>query len=158
MRERQELAGRVSIVLRDPAGRVVERRQVDNLITTAGRTLLANALTGVVQVQSQYLTVDVGSSSTTPNEADTALGARVDSAPAQIMAPKVVTAGGTTRVVATVSAMLPATGTAEPQQLQEAGIVVTLPGQTPVLYNHVTFPVITRAGNLEMTLTWEVTF
>jgi hypothetical protein len=158
MRERQELAGRVSIVLRDPDGRVVQSRQVNNLITTAGRTLLANALTGAVQVQSQYLKINLGSSSTAPTAADTALGAQVDSVPAQIIAPKVVTEAGATRVVATVTATLPATGSATPQQLQEAGIVITLPGQAPVLYNHVTFPVITRAGNLEMTLTWEVMF
>ena len=145
MRERQELAGRVHVVLRDPAGHVVERRQVNNLITTAGRRLLADALTGTVQIDSQSLRIVVGSSGATPTAADTALGAQVDGAPAQILPPKETSDSGSVRVVATISATLPATGAAAPQQLQEAGIVIALPDRPPVLYNHVTFPVITRS-------------
>ena len=53
---------------------------------------------------------------------------------------------------------LPPTGSADPQPLQEAGILISVTGAEPVLYNRVTFPVVNRAGNLEMTLSWEVIF
>ena len=158
MRERQELAGRVSIVLRDPARGEVARYRFDNLITSAGRTLLANALTGAVQIQSQYLSIDVGTGTVAPAVTDTALNARADGAAAQIGPPKLVSDAGGQRVVATVSATLPATGAAAAQALTEAGIAIALPGAAPVLYNRVVFPVISRAGNLEMTLSWEVMF
>jgi hypothetical protein len=44
------------------------------------------------------------------------------------------------------------------QVLREAGIVIRFPNQTPVLYNHVNFPDISRTDKLEMTLSWEVLF
>ena len=45
------------------------------------------------------------------------------------------------------------------KQLQEAGIQVLSKAQDkpPVLFNHVTFPVISKGGNVEMTLSWEIT-
>ena len=49
IKECNGLAGRLSIELRDPAGRVVEQRRIDNLITRAGRDLLARLFTGAAQ-------------------------------------------------------------------------------------------------------------
>ncbi|MBL8485081.1 MAG: hypothetical protein JNJ60_22995 [Rhodocyclaceae bacterium] len=155
MTEHHSTSGRLTLELHDAAGRLVARRRADNLITTAGRRLLAQLFTG--QAQGPALAIAVGSAATAPKPEDSALGSRVDAAPAAITKMDVLVQDGVPRVLASVSATFPAGGGAA-QALQEAGIEITLPGQAPVLYNHVSFPVITRAGNLAMTLTWEVYF
>lgn len=156
MRDKHDLAGRVTIVLHEPGGRVVQERRVNNLITTEGRRLLARLFTGAAQRPD--LKIAVGSTSGPAAVTDTALGAQLDSAEATVSKLDTVEEKGEQRVVATISATLPATGAAAPQEIREAGIVLAFSGADPVLYNHVTFPVITRVGNLEMTLTWEVIF
>ena len=157
MIDQHDLRGRVTICLREPGGRVVEVRRVDNLITTAGRMLLAKLFTGALQTPN--LTIAVGGKDD-PAAAvtDVDLGARLDAAEATVPGLEEVEEEGERRVVATISATLPATGAAAAQEIREAGIELAFSGAKPVLYNHVTFPVISRAGNLEMTLTWEVIF
>ena len=45
------------------------------------------------------------------------------------------------------------------QELKEAGILITPPEpDETVLYSRTVFPVVTRTGNMEMTLTWELFF
>lgn len=156
IQERNGLAGRLSIELRDPAGRLVDQRRVNNLITRAGRDLLARLFTGAAQ--NPALQIAVGSGGASPQLDDTALATPLDAAPASIPSVAVGDFDGEPRIVARVVATLPPTGSADPQPLQEAGIVVTLAGAPPVLYNRVTFPLVNRAGNLEMTLSWEVIF
>ena len=156
IKECHGLAGRLSIELRDPAGRLVDQRRVNNLITSAGRDLLARLFTGAAQ--GPELQIAVGSQGGSVQIGDTALGDQLDAAPATIPGVRVGDYEGLPRVIARVVATLPPTGNADPQALQEAGILVTLPGAPPVLYNRVTFPLVNRAGNLEMTLSWEVIF
>ena len=156
IKECNGLAGRLSIELRDPAGRVVEQRRIDNLITRAGRDLLARLFTGAAQ--GPELRIAVGSQGGEVQPGDTALGAQLDAAAATIPSVAIGDYEGQPRVIARVVATLPPTGSADPQALQEAGIVVSLPGMEPVLYNRATFPLVNRAGNLEMTLSWEVIF
>lgn len=156
MHESHGLAGRLSIELRDASGRLVDARRVNNLITSAGRALLARLFTG--SAQSPDLQIAVGRSAAPAQVTDTALGDFVVAAPATI--PSVASGDyeGQPRVIARVVATLPPTGSADPQPLQEAGILISVTGAKPVLYNRVTFPVVNRAGNLEMTLSWEVIF
>ena len=156
IKECNGLAGRLSIELRDPAGRVVEQRRIDNLITRAGRDLLARLFTGAAQ--GPELRIAVGSQGGEVQPGDTTLGEQLDAAAATIPSVAIGDYEGQPRVIARVVATLPPTGSADPQALQEAGIVVSLPGMEPVLYNRATFPLVNRAGNLEMTLSWEVIF
>lgn len=156
MKECHGLAGRLSIELRDPSGRVVEQRRVNNLITNAGRNLLARLFAGAAQ--GPELRIAVGGQGGEVRAEDVALGDLLDSAEASIPSIALVDHDGLPRITARVTATLPASGSADPQTLQEAGILMSLPGAEPVLYNRVTFPLINRAGNLEMTLTWEVIF
>ncbi|MFZ4410943.1 MAG: hypothetical protein ACOYOH_26610, partial [Paracraurococcus sp.] len=60
MREKHGIAGRLTVTARDAAGAVVAERQVNNLITTAGRTFLARLLTGGVQVGAAGMAVALG--------------------------------------------------------------------------------------------------
>lgn len=156
IKEAHGLAGRLHIELRDPEGRIVERRSVDNLITLSGRQLLAGLFTG--SLQAPQLQIAVGGDSTATEIGNTALGNRLDAASASLADISVTDYQGQQRVVARVTATLPATGKPDSQTLQEAGIVASLAGKPDQLYNRVVFPLINRAGNLEMTLTWEVIF
>ena len=47
LHEEQTLSGRLTIELRTPDGRTVTRRQHDNLITTAGKALVASGAVSV---------------------------------------------------------------------------------------------------------------
>ena len=154
MRESHGIAGRLTITLRDTAGQVVEERRVKNLITNAGRALLARLLTGGAQLDSSQVAIAIGTGAAAPDVADTQLGARVGSAPA--VAGKPVPDG--TQMLVAVTATFPGTGLAAVQPLAEAGIELTPAGGGTVLYNRVTFPVINRTPALDMTLTWEVLF
>jgi len=149
-REQHGMAGRLTLVLRDERGREVERRQVDNLITNAGRNLVAMFFAGKIPV-APTLFIAVGGDDTAAAAGDTGLKAFV----AEEQANNVTVNGG----VATVTATLRAAGTGDVQPLKEAGIRIKISGQpTPVLYNRVTFPVVNKSPNMEMTLSWEVTF
>nr|WP_294518373.1 hypothetical protein [uncultured Rhodopila sp.] len=157
MREKPVLGGRLVVELREPGGPVVARREADNLITNAGRTYLAGLLGGHRQVQS--LAMVVGTANADPKPEDTQLGAQVATASAALAEPgQVQDQAGKTQIVAKVTATLPPLSTGDTQPIQEAGIQIIAPDNSAVLYNHVTFPVITRTGNLEMSLTWEVIF
>lgn len=157
--DHQSITGVLHITLRDERGAVVEERRVKNLITRDGKLLLANLFTGKLDA-GVSLAIAVGSSATAPAETDSKLGAHVDAAPALVVEIKPFESDAGWRVRAVVSATLKAVpGDLSVKQLQEAGIQVLskAPNLPPVLFNHVTFPVISKGGNVEMTLSWEIT-
>lgn len=153
--ERQTMTGRLTLVLRDAHGREVERREVDNLITDAGRAFVARYFGGILQGTPRlFIAVGTGKKpgatvTNKPAPTDTALSNQVDRAEATVSAKGFIT---------TVTATLPATGSGEVQPLEEAGIQIELSGQSAVLYNRVTFDVVNKSPNMGMTLSWEVTF
>ncbi len=153
--ERQGMKGRLTLVLRDERGREVERREVDNLITDAGRGFVARFFTGVIQGTPRlFIAVGTGKKRgaiavNPPAAEDTALSAQVDRAEATVAVKD---------SVATATATLRAAGRGEVQPLAEAGIQIELSGHPIVLYNRVTFDVVNKSPNMEMTLSWEVTF
>jgi len=156
-REQHSLSGRLTIVLHDADGQVHEKRQINNLITTAGKNLVAQMFTGAVQ-EKPDLVIAVGSGVSAAQVTDTTLQQQRDEVKAKTLGPKTVEQDDTERVVATVTATLPELTEGEEQKLTEAGIIFKFLGTDPVLYNHVTFAPVTRSANLQMTLSWEVTF
>ncbi|HSC80038.1 MAG TPA: hypothetical protein VLC08_06775, partial [Chitinolyticbacter sp.] len=153
------LAGVLGIVVRDQDGSIVEERRVNNLITTAGRRVLAQLMTGGVSPGLMQIAVGSGDKDVTPG--DEKLNWQLDVADAKVPSVDTIAAeddNGLPRVRALVQATLPARVGGEVQELKEAGILITPTNQLPVLYNRVTFPPINRSGNLELTLTWEVIF
>ncbi|WP_148717117.1 hypothetical protein [Chitinolyticbacter meiyuanensis] len=158
LREVNGLAGVLGIVVRDLDGRIVEERRVNNLITTAGRQVLAQLMTGAVAPG--RLQIAVGGSGQPASPDDVGLHKPLDVAEASVpsLEAKAIGDGELPRVLAKVQATLPARGGGDVQELQEAGIVLSLSNEQSVLYNRVTFPPINRSGNLELTLTWEVIF
>ena len=157
IKERQGIRGRLTIELRNSEGKRVDGLVVNNVITMAGKGLLAQMFTGAAQGRPE-LSIAVGKGDSVASADDTALENKVDEAVATTPPIRFEEDEGEQKVVATVTATLPATGTGIEQQLSEAGVIIRLPGQDPVLYNRVTFPVVTKTENLEMAMTWEVMF
>lgn len=153
--ERHGMKGRLTLVLRDETGREVDRREVDNLITDAGRSLVAQFVTGVIQGTPRlFIAVGTGkkddaSPVNAPDPKDTALSKQVARAEATVAVKD---------SEATITATLPAAGSGAVQPLAEAGVQVEVSGRPPVLYNRVTFDVVNKSPNMEMTLSWKVTF
>lgn len=157
MHEAQGLGGRLTIELRTPDGRTVLARRHDNLITATGQTLVARLFTGEVSGKPE-LRIAVGDGAVKETLQDTALAHQLDAAVAEIPPIGAMTGDNPPRARAIVKANFPALTTGQDQTLREAGILVVFPNRSPLLYNRVTFPDITRTANLEMTLTWEVFF
>ena len=130
----------------------MDRRQVDNLITDAGKHLVANLFAGTFTGPFEMF-IAVGLDGTKAEPTDTKLRDPIDNKDGTTAT--AVVSGS----LATVKATLPMTDDGDDTlELKEAGIRITAAGIEPVLYNRVTFPVVSKSSNLEMTLSWEVTF
>lgn len=149
--------GRVSLVLRDREGRVVRELHAKNLVTLAGRRALSDCLLGLARPTGR-LRMAVGTSERPAAYADTALGAQVADAAAEVGASVVRLDGGVQRVFTPVHATFEAEDGAGTQALREAGIWMELQDGAPVLFNRVVFPEINRVAGLELTLSWEILF
>lgn len=159
LREKQGLAGVLTIELLDTGGALMERRHVPNLITTAGKQLLANLLMGKADALPTRWAIAVGTGTSQPQSLDTALGTKVDEAIDTTPKVEVVSRGdGSSLVRATVTATLPALTQPGVQPLTEAGIQITLGGAAPVLFNRVRFEEVNRGPNMVMKMTWEISF
>jgi hypothetical protein len=139
---------------------------VQNLVTLAGRALLADLLTGVV---SGFAAIDlvVGGPPDPSNLAftarppaldDTALENLLVAVPVTTGTTAVVEENGDRRQVTPISGTLEAVAGGDKLVLTEAGIQITKIDDTKILYNRVVFDRITKEANLQMTLTWEVIF
>ncbi|HWN67856.1 MAG TPA: hypothetical protein VNM90_09455 [Haliangium sp.] len=168
MREAHSPGGRLIITVRDPAtGAIVLTRRVRNLVTLAGRALLADLLTGVIAGFAKIELVVGGP----PDPSNLAFTPRPpdldDTALENLLVAVPVTTGptaeqtdedGDPRMVTPVSGTLEAVAGGDKLVLTEAGIQITKIDDTKILYNRVVFGRITKEANLQMTLTWEVIF
>lgn len=149
MHATQPMAGTLSLTLHDRDGRVLARRRVDNLVTDAGRNLVAGLFAGK-RIGSLKAFLVVGTGDAPPNPADTALAQQVDSV--DVTDPHISVAGAR---VTLSERLLEREAT---QALREAGIALSIGGGPRVLYNRVVFDVVNKAPNMQMTLTWSVDF
>lgn len=156
MREKHGLQGKLTIVTRNLSGTMGEERKICNIITHAGKKLLADYLAGAVTGKPE-LSIIVGSDDQPAKIDNTELGETLASAPAQVTVREENEAQG---IAAVITAKLPALNEGDPvQSLQEAGIMIKLPDrEEEILYNRTTFEVISRTAQVEMSLTWELTF
>lgn len=168
MRETSSPTGRLTLRLVDPhTGRVVLEHRARNLVTLAGRQLLADLFRGVTDVRPPAaLRIILGGvpdveppapslgdiALTSPAINQLAVDALVESSEAQ-------TVDGASRIVTTISATLEADPGGPTYTLTEAGIQLSPQGSVDsVLYNRVVFGPITKTPELQMTLAWEVIF
>jgi hypothetical protein len=159
--ERHTISGRCTLVTRGPDGREIERRELKNLITNDGRNLVARRFAGLLQSELKLsIVVGQGFDPASPPADGKGIPADAnDHALVKQLAKAVASHVEVLDSKATVVATFPATGTGDPQELREAGILIEPGGGgQPVLYNRVVFPVVNKSPNMEMTLTWEVVF
>jgi hypothetical protein len=77
-----QLRGSLRIALQDPDGKLLEERIINNLIVTAGRAWVLGQLETVNQNTAQTISyIAVGSNTTPPTTADSALGNEVTRLP-----------------------------------------------------------------------------
>jgi hypothetical protein len=155
--EQHAMSGRLTIELRDLHGQLIHRLQHPNLITNAGKTLVAQLFTGETAGKPELL-IAVGDGEEAAKTTDIKLGRSRAESSVSVSAIKTATFDGVQRAVADITASFPALPTGQTQVLCEAGIIIRFPNLEPVLYNHVNFAAITRTDNLQMTLTWEILF
>jgi hypothetical protein len=156
--EEQQMRGTLTIEVLDTAGNVVARRCVENLITTAGKTLLAKLLMGKASTVPSKWAIAVGTGNADPLPGDDKLSSRVDVAAATTEVGVVATDRGNV-VRATVKAQLPSLPQgADPQPLVEAGIVITVGTDPETLFNRVKFAQVSRGSSVVMNLGWEISF
>lgn len=143
-----KMTGALQIVVRDESGNIKDRREVRNLVVTAGKNWIASRMKTTGQ-PGEMTHMAVGTSSTAAAVGDTALGAEVAASRTAL-----VTAGGTVSGnVVTYSCNFGAgVGTGA---LTEAGIFSAASAGTMLC--RTVFGVVTKTANDSMTITWTVT-
>lgn len=141
--EQPELTGRLTIELRGPDGKLKERREIDNLVVTAGKTWWAGRGTSAPPNAMSHMAI--GSGNVAPAPADTTLGNELGRV--------ALSSQNSAANVTTFAAGFPAgTGTGA---VTEAAIFNA--GAAGTMLNRATFPVVNKGALDTMTITWAVT-
>jgi len=153
IREDLTIAGRLTLRLYTPEGRLAEEVTAPNDITLAGRTLVARLFNRdkAEDPIERVSTMKVGRSGETFNADDEALGEFVAETPITTI-DEVANPGGASRMMLRLTGELAEDDDLGP--LQEAGLFTN----DGVMYNRVTFDTITKSDKFKLTLVWEITF
>lgn len=135
--------GDVSIKVFDEAGNLKDERTIKNLVVTTGKTFIASRMIGTSATAMSHMAI--GSSSTTPAGADTALGGELGRA--------TLTGSTSSGAVVTYTATFAAgVGTGA---VVEAGIFNDATSGTMLC--RTTFAVVNKGANDGMSITWTIT-
>ncbi|MGB1013011.1 MAG: hypothetical protein ACPG4T_02670 [Nannocystaceae bacterium] len=153
------ISGQLTMTVCARSGEVLARQVAPNLITLAGKRLLARLLTGGIDGRIE-LSMVVGAGSRAPAVTDTALEEPVEEVPAQL--DQIEDVGKAVRI--RVRATLPQRDQKKVLQLREAGILVRALSSSgregkpwPLLFNRVTFDVLSRNNRTSIMLAWDIT-
>lgn len=141
-----KITGSLEIILRDQFGNIKDTRQVNNLVVTAGKTLIASRLVNASDTVPSHMAV--GTSTTAAAAAQTALIAEVASGGRQAL-------GGTSRsanVITYSATFAEGQGTGA---LTEAGIFNASSGGTMLC--RTVFSVVNKDVSDTLTINWNVT-
>ena len=143
LKDKISVVGSLHIQLFGKDGKLKDERQIDNLVVTTGLNFTASRLVGTPNAMSHMA---IGSNSTAPVAANTALGTELG---------RVALASGTSSgATATFSASFPAgTGTGA---VVEAGIFNASTAGT--MLNRATFAVVNKGVDDSMSIVWNVTY
>ncbi len=160
MRDRIDMAGRLTIVLRDRTGAVALERTQPNRIVSSGRQLVAEMFAGQTAgaPRTPVSKIAVGAGSTEPADTDVGLVQPRD-------APKAISkvdygtftdpATNVVRVRVQLTALLDFGEYNDPATpLREAGLF----NDASVLYSRVVFQPVTKTDTFQLTLIWEIVF
>lgn len=137
-----KVTGDVVVEITGPDGRVKDRREIKNLVVTAGKTFIAARMVGTPTAMSHMA---IGAGTTAAAAGDTALGSELG---------RVALASATsTGAVVTYTASFPAgTGTGA---VTEAGTLNAASGGT--LLCRTVFSVVNKGVDDAMSITWAIT-
>ncbi|SFH69541.1 hypothetical protein SAMN05421678_12922 [Actinopolymorpha cephalotaxi] len=154
-----DMAGRLTILMHDRAGRLVLDQRQNNRIVTSGRMLVAEMFGGRTTglPRTPVSAIAVGTDNRDPADADTALGSKRGN-------PKAITkveysnftdAQSLARVRVQVTAQFDFGEANDPSTpLREAGLL----NDAGVLYSRVVFKDVTKTDTFQLTLLWDIIF
>jgi len=143
MNESLDIKGVVKLELIDADGNIKQTIEKPNLITTAGKNLIATLIAGS---GTTFTHMGIGTSSTSPATGDTTLGSETGRV---TLTSKAVTSNS----IAYVGDFPAGTGTGT---IVEAGIFNSSSGGT--MLNRATFSAISKSASDALKVTWTVTF
>ena len=141
--EQIKVTGDVLVEITGPDGKVKDRREIKNLVVSAGKTFIASRMVGTSSAVMSHMAI--GASSTAAAAGDATLGSELG---------RVALASSTSSgAVATYTATFPAgTGTGA---VVEAGILNAASAGT--LLCRTTFAVVNKGVDDAMSITWAIT-
>ena len=139
------LKGKVNIIHLDQFGNTKDERNIENLVVTAGKTVIASRMAG--NTSALMSRMGVGTDNTAAVIGDTSLGAAI--AAGNVVLDSTTASTNTITYVATFPA---GTGTGA---IVEAGIFNGFPGVGSMLCRTV-FPVVTKGAADVIVITWVV--
>lgn len=142
VKENLKITGRLKIVVTDKSGKVKDTREVKNLVVTAGKEFIASAM---VAAPTQMTHMGLGSGTTAPAAAQTALTTELGRVALSSAAASGTTVTYTANFVAGV-----ATGA-----VTEAGIFNAASAGTMLC--RTTFAVLNKGADDSISITWQVT-
>lgn len=142
LNDQLKVTGDVVVEITGPDGQVKDRREIKNLVVTAGKTFIASRMVGTPTAMSHMA---IGASSAAAAGADTALGSELG---------RVALASSASAAnVVTYTASFPAgTGTGA---VTEAGVLNASSGGT--LLCRTVFAVVNKGADDAMSITWQIT-
>ena len=141
--DKSEATGKLTSEIKNPQGKVVETREVKNLVVDDGLEFIASRMKDTTSTAMSHMAIGTGS--TAAAAADTALGTE---AARQGLTSTTVTANA----VAYVASFAAGTGTGA---ITEAGILNASSGGS--LLCRTVFSVVNKGASDSMTITWTVT-
>lgn len=150
-----DMKGRLTLKLQTLDGAIVEEKTIDNMIVNPGRRLVANLFSGQGGAK-PIRSIAVGTNDTPTSPGQTNLFGTVIS---KTISKIVVQEPNNDRVNVQVSIDLGANEPTIPAgqtavELKEAGIF----NEDGIMYNRVTFPVVSKTADFKLTLVWEIIF
>lgn len=143
-----KMTGDVTIVRTNALGEEIERRQIKNLVVTAGKNFIASRMVGTTSAVMSHMSI--GSGQTSPAAGDTSLGTVLGTVTGASFT--ATNTAGTNSITYT-GVFAAGTGTGN---VYEAGIFNGVPGTGSMLCR-TTFPLVTKQAGDSITITWVVT-
>jgi hypothetical protein len=149
LNEKLKVTGDVSFVLRDETGKIIETKEIHNLVVTTGLNFIAARLKGATPAATEMTHMAVGTGTVAAALANTTLGTELARA-------ALTTSGGTVGASpATITYACTFPGGTGTGALTEAGVFSASSAGTMMC--RTVFSAINKAAGDSLTITWTIT-